>query len=336
MARFMAMSSSRMACASAISFCLIIGIGSVFSASRRRFIRSMAQKRLTAVGRVAARWLPIAQTALVWAIGNHLAATRPTAVNLFWAIDRMKRRLDALKTEPIPMIKQKLIAEAQAILDEDIAMNRAIGKHGAAVIGDGQTILTHCNAGSLATGGYGTALGVVRAAWEAGKKIRVVAGETRPVLQGSRLTVWELMQDGIPVTLITDNMAGTLMRRGEIQVCVVGADRITANGDVANKIGTYSLAVLANEHGIPFYVAAKLNGRPFVRPPRFCIVRRMVERTLAIIKPDAVSRHLVGTIIQRYEKAGLIPVAMKMVRLTKAQAEAFYYVHKQRPFFDSL
>ncbi|MEK6605784.1 MAG: S-methyl-5-thioribose-1-phosphate isomerase [Nitrospirota bacterium] len=192
----------------------------------------------------------------VWAIADHLAATRPTAVNLFWAIDRMKRRLDALQAEPIPTIKQKLIAESQAVLDEDIAMNKAMGKHGAAVIGDGQTILTHCNAGALATGGYGTALGVVRAAWEEGKKIRVVADETRPVLQGARLTAWELMQDGIPVTLITDNMAGALMQQGRIHVCVVGADRITANGDVANKIGTYSVAVLAHAHGIPFYVAA--------------------------------------------------------------------------------
>ncbi len=192
----------------------------------------------------------------VWAIADYLAATRPTAVNLFWAIDRMKRRLEALKAEPIPAIKQKLIVEAQAVLDEDIAMNRAMGRHGSAVIGDGQTILTHCNAGALATGGYGTALGVVRAAWEEGKKIRVVADETRPVLQGARLTAWELMQDGIPVTLITDNMAGTLMRQGSIQVCIVGADRITANGDVANKIGTYSVAVLAHAHGIPFYVAA--------------------------------------------------------------------------------
>lgn len=192
----------------------------------------------------------------VWAIADHLAATRPTAVNLFWAIDRMKRRLDALQAEPIPTIKQKLIVESQAVLDEDIAMNKAMGKHGAAVIGDGQTILTHCNAGALATGGYGTALGVVRAAWEAGKKIRVVADETRPVLQGARLTAWELMQDGIPVTLITDNMAGALMQQGRIHVCVVGADRITANGDVANKIGTYSVAVLAHAHGIPFYVAA--------------------------------------------------------------------------------
>ncbi len=192
----------------------------------------------------------------VWAIADHLAATRPTAVNLFWAIDRMKRRLEALRAEPIPAIKQKLIVEAQAVLTEDIAMNKAMGRHGSAVIGDGQTILTHCNAGALATGGYGTALGVVRAAWEEGKKIRVVAGETRPVLQGARLTAWELMQDGIPVTLITDNMAGTLMRQGKIHVCVVGADRITANGDVANKIGTYSVAVLAHAHGIPFYVAA--------------------------------------------------------------------------------
>ena len=190
------------------------------------------------------------------AIAEHLAATRPTAVNLCWALDRMTRRLDALKAEPIPTIKQQLIVEAQAILDEDIAMNKAMGRHGAAVIADGQTILTHCNAGALATGGYGTALGVVRAAWEAGKKIRVVADETRPVLQGARLTAWELMQDGIPVTLITDNMAGALMQQGTIHVCIVGADRITANGDVANKIGTYSVAVLAHAHGIPFYVAA--------------------------------------------------------------------------------
>ena len=192
----------------------------------------------------------------VRAIASHLAATRPTAVNLFWAIDRMLRRLEALRAEPVTLIKQQLVAEAQAILEEDIAMNRAIGRHGAAVVGDEQTILTHCNAGSLATGGYGTALGVVRAAWEAGKKIHVVADETRPVLQGARLTAWELLQDGIPVTLITDSMAGTLMGQGKIHICIVGADRIAANGDAANKIGTYSLAVLAQAHGIPFYVAA--------------------------------------------------------------------------------
>ncbi|MCP9439618.1 MAG: S-methyl-5-thioribose-1-phosphate isomerase [Nitrospira sp.] len=185
-----------------------------------------------------------------------LAETRPTAVNLFWAIDRMKRRIKVMKGQPITAIKQALIHEALTILEEDIQLCRAMGRHGAELIRDGQTILTHCNAGALATAGYGTALGVIRAAWEQGKKITVVADETRPVLQGARLTVWELMQDRIPVTLITDNMAGSLMRQGKIQLCIVGADRIAANGDVANKIGTYSVAVLAKAHGIPFYVAA--------------------------------------------------------------------------------
>jgi len=190
------------------------------------------------------------------AICDHLAASRPTAVNLFWAIARMKQKLASLKGMPIAEIKRDLIRESQSILDEDIALCKAMGRHGATVIQNGQTILTHCNAGALATAGYGTALGVIRAAWEQGKQIRVIADETRPVLQGARLTAWELMQDKIPVTLITDNMAGSLMRQGNIQVCVVGADRIAANGDVANKIGTYSVAVLARAHGIPFYVAA--------------------------------------------------------------------------------
>lgn len=185
-----------------------------------------------------------------------LTATRPTAVNLFWAIDRMKRTLRSLQDCPIPVIKQALVDQALAILEEDIQLCRTIGRHGADLIQDGQTVLTHCNAGALATAGYGTALGVIRAAWEQGKKIAVIADETRPVLQGARLTAWELMQDRIPVTLITDNMAGTLMRQGKVHVCVVGADRIAANGDVANKIGTYSVAVLAKVHGIPFYVAA--------------------------------------------------------------------------------
>lgn len=185
-----------------------------------------------------------------------LAATRPTAVNLFWAIERMKRTLADCRQLPVPAIKQRLVEESQRILDEDIAMNKTMGRHGAALVRDGQTILTHCNAGALATAGYGTALGVVRAAWEQGKKIKVLADETRPVLQGARLTAWELMQDGIPVTLITDNMAGALMRQGLVHLCVVGADRIAANGDVANKIGTYSVAVLAKAHDIPFYVAA--------------------------------------------------------------------------------
>jgi methylthioribose-1-phosphate isomerase len=189
-------------------------------------------------------------------ICDHLAATRPTAVNLFWAIDRMKKKLVSLSAQAVPAVKAALLAEAQAILDEDIALCKAMGKHGAELIANGQTVLTHCNAGALATAGYGTALGVIRAAWEQGKKIQVIADETRPVLQGARLTAWELMQDKIPVTLITDNMAGSLMRQGKIQLCVVGADRIAANGDVANKIGTYSVAVLARAHNIPFYVAA--------------------------------------------------------------------------------
>jgi methylthioribose-1-phosphate isomerase len=190
------------------------------------------------------------------AICDRLAATRPTAVNLSWAIERMKRQLSALRGEPVRAIKAALLKESQVILEEDIALCKAMGRHGAELIQQGQTILTHCNAGALATAGYGTALGVIRAAWEQGKHIQVIADETRPVLQGSRLTAWELMQDNIPVTLITDNMAGSLMRQGKIHLCIVGADRIAANGDVANKIGTYSVAVLAKAHGIPFYVAA--------------------------------------------------------------------------------
>jgi methylthioribose-1-phosphate isomerase len=192
----------------------------------------------------------------VLAICDRLAATRPTAVNLFWAIERMKQKLAELRSKPIESIKSALVTESQAILDEDIALCKAMGRHGAELIKDGQTVLTHCNAGALATAGYGTALGVIRAAWEQGKQIQVIADETRPVLQGARLTAWELMQDKIPVTLITDNMAGALMRQGKIHLCVVGADRIAANGDVANKIGTYSVAVLARAHKIPFYVAA--------------------------------------------------------------------------------
>ena len=189
-------------------------------------------------------------------ICDELAATRPTAVNLFWAIERMKRTLQSLDTHSISSIQQALIRESQAILEEDITLCKTMGRHGAELIKDGQTVLTHCNAGSLATAGYGTALGVIRAACEQGKNIKVIADETRPVLQGSRLTAWELMQDQIPVTLITDNMAGSLMRQGKIHLCIVGADRIAANGDVANKIGTYSVAVLARAHNIPFYVAA--------------------------------------------------------------------------------
>ncbi len=187
---------------------------------------------------------------------KRLAATRPTAVNLFWAIQRMKEAAQSQAHLPIAAIKKHLLAEADAILSEDIAMNHAIGLWGAELIKPNWTILTHCNAGALATGGYGTALGVIRGAWEAHKNISVYADETRPILQGARLTAWELMQDDIPVTLITDNMAAHFMQKGKINCCVVGADRIAANGDVANKIGTYGLAILAEAHGIPFYVAA--------------------------------------------------------------------------------
>jgi methylthioribose-1-phosphate isomerase len=188
-----------------------------------------------------------------------LAATRPTAVNLFWAIDRMKRVYATVREWRIEDIRGRLIKEAKLIREEDIAINRAIGGYGAPLVPDHKTVLTHCNAGALATAGYGTALGVIRAAREMGKSIDVFADETRPFLQGARLTVWELQQDGIPTTLITDNMAGHFMKAGRIGCVVVGADRIAANGDVANKVGTYSVAVLAKENGVPFYVAAPIS-----------------------------------------------------------------------------
>ena len=185
-----------------------------------------------------------------------IGKTRPTAVNLFWAIRRMQDKFELLRVRPLAQIKQALIEEAQRMHAEDIAANQAMGKHGATLMPASGGVLTHCNAGALATCGYGTALGVIRAAVEQGKKIHVFADETRPFLQGSRLTAWELMKDGIPTTVISDNMAGAMMKQGKINAIVVGADRIAANGDVANKIGTYTVAVLAREHGIPFYVAA--------------------------------------------------------------------------------
>jgi len=188
-----------------------------------------------------------------------LARTRPTAVNLFWAIERMKRLYNSLRGRPIAEIRSSFIGEALRVREEDIAICRAIGRHGAPLLPDARTVLTHCNAGALATAGYGTALGVIRAAVESGNKLDVFAGETRPFLQGARLTVWELQQDGIPTTLITDNMAGHFLKSGRIGCVVVGADRIAANGDVANKIGTYSVAVLAKENHVPFFVAAPLS-----------------------------------------------------------------------------
>jgi len=191
-----------------------------------------------------------------------MEATRPTAVNLFWAIERMRAALLKAKaeTKDVGEIKQRLVSEAQAIFNEDIASNRALGKFGGELIIDGATVLTHCNAGALATAGdYGTALGVIRGAIDAGKRVAVIADETRPFLQGARLTAWELAQDNIPVTVITDNMAGHVMKQGKVDCVVVGADRIAANGDTANKIGTYMVAVLAKQHNIPFYVAAPIS-----------------------------------------------------------------------------
>jgi methylthioribose-1-phosphate isomerase len=190
-----------------------------------------------------------------------LAATRPTAVNLFWSIDRMKRAFaDAMaRGASVDELKRTLVDEAARVHDEDVESCRAIGRHGAALVPAAARILTHCNAGALATAGYGTALGVIRGAREAGKDVEVFADETRPFLQGARLTAWELVRDGVPTTVITDSMAGSLMRQGRVDLVVVGADRIAANGDVANKIGTYSLAVLAHEHGVKFYVAAPIS-----------------------------------------------------------------------------
>jgi methylthioribose-1-phosphate isomerase len=237
-----------------------------------RAIRTMVIRGAPAIGVAAAMGIALGMRASA-ATGTQkfaaqfyktcelMAATRPTAVNLFWAIERMKRSFAAAASagESVAQIKDRLDREAEAIHDEDVASCRAMGAFGADVVPPGARILTHCNAGALATAGYGTALGVIRGAVEQGKQVTVVADETRPFLQGARLTAWELMRDGIQTTVITDNMAGALMHQGRIDLVVVGADRIAANGDTANKIGTYGVAVLAREHGIPFYVAAPLS-----------------------------------------------------------------------------
>jgi methylthioribose-1-phosphate isomerase len=224
-------------------------------------IRSMAIRGAPAIGVAAALGIALGfrdgvpvggESERFEALARLFASTRPTAVNLFWAIERMRGRFMAAGGA----IGSALHDEAMRILREDIEANRSMGRHGAALVPEGGRILTHCNAGALATAGYGTALGVVRAAVEAGKKVAVFADETRPFLQGARLTAWELHQDGIPVTVLADAMAGHLFQKGAIDLCIVGADRIAANGDVANKIGTYQVAVLAGAHGVPFYVAA--------------------------------------------------------------------------------
>ncbi|HXP83199.1 MAG TPA: S-methyl-5-thioribose-1-phosphate isomerase [Bryobacteraceae bacterium] len=224
-------------------------------------IRTMVIRGAPAIGVAAAMGvaLGVQEGADFETVCATLAATRPTAVNLFWAIERMRRLWASLDGTAPGEIAVRMVEEAGRIKEEDIAMCRAIGGHGAPLVPNGKTVLTHCNAGALATAGYGTALGVIRAAVAAGKNIDVFADETRPFLQGARLTAWELQQDGIPTTIITDNMAGHFLRSGRIGCVVVGADRIAANGDVANKIGTYSVAVLAKENGVPFYVAAPLS-----------------------------------------------------------------------------
>jgi methylthioribose-1-phosphate isomerase len=224
-------------------------------------ITSMVIRGAPAIGVAAAMGvaLGVMEGADFDTVCNTLARTRPTAVNLFWAIDRMRRLHSSLNGQPREQVAAIMVEEAKQIRLEDIAICKAIGSNGASLVPDHKTVLTHCNAGALATAGYGTALGVIRAAVSAGKQIDVFADETRPFLQGARLTAWELGQDGIPTTLITDNMAGHFLRSGRIGCVVVGADRIAANGDVANKIGTYSVAVLAKENGIPFYVAAPVS-----------------------------------------------------------------------------
>jgi methylthioribose-1-phosphate isomerase len=230
-------------------------------------IRTMVIRGAPAIGVAAAMGVALGMLhapqdgldAYFQTVCDTLAATRPTAVNLFWAIERMRRLYRKLRGKPVAEIGQWLLEEAKLIREEDIAICRAIGQNGAALVPDGRTVLTHCNAGALATAGYGTALGVIRAAIEAGKRVDVFADETRPFLQGARLTVWELQQDGIATTLITDNMAGHFLKSGRIGCVVVGADRIAANGDVANKVGTYGVAVLARENGVPFFVAAPVS-----------------------------------------------------------------------------
>ena len=257
-------------------------------------IRSMAIRGAPAIGVAAALGLALAGrgsqaqgTALAAEFERtcaELADTRPTAVNLFWAIDRMRRRFQASAGMGAPALRQALLDEALAIQAEDLAACRRMGDLGAELLPQEARILTHCNAGALATAGYGTALGVVRSAARLGKVKNVFADETRPYLQGARLTAWELMQDGIPTTLIADSMAGHLMARGEVNAVVVGADRIAGNGDVANKIGTYSVAILAKEHGIPFYVAAPVSTFDLATPDGSRIP--IEERS-----PDEVTHH---------------------------------------------
>jgi methylthioribose-1-phosphate isomerase len=238
--------------AKAIKTMVIRGAPAIGVAAAMGLALGVRQSKETGTTKLAAEFYKLCEL---------MAETRPTAVNLFWAINRMKRVFAeaAGSGQSVAQIKETLKAEAGQIHDEDLASCRAMGAHGASVVPETARVLTHCNAGALATAGYGTALGVIRGAVEQGKKVAVFADETRPFLQGARLTAWELTRDGIDTTVITDNMSGAMMRDGHVDLVVVGADRIAANGDVANKIGTYTVAVLAREHGIPFYVAAPVS-----------------------------------------------------------------------------
>jgi methylthioribose-1-phosphate isomerase len=235
--------------AKAIKTMVIRGAPAIGVAAAMGIALGVQKSKVTGTQKLAAEFYKICEL---------MAATRPTAVNLFWAIERMKRAFagGAEAGESVEQIQARLVAEARAIHDEDVASCKTMGAYGAEVVPDHARVLTHCNAGALATAGYGSALGVIRAAVEQGKKVTVLADETRPFLQGARLTAWELIRDGIETTVITDSMAGSLMRDQQIDLVIVGADRIAANGDVANKIGTYTVAVLAKEHHLPFYVAA--------------------------------------------------------------------------------
>ena len=240
------------AVAGAIKKMVIRGAPAIGVAAAMGLALGVQRSKVTGTGQLAAEFYKLCEL---------MAATRPTAVNLFWAIERMKRAFaEAARSGRSPSeIRDAMVREALRIHDEDVTSCKALGAHGSKVVPDRAHVLTHCNAGALATGGYGTALGVIRAAVEGGKHVAVFADETRPFLQGARLTAWELLRDGIETTVITDSMAGPLMRDGKIDVVVVGADRIVANGDVANKIGTYTVAVLASEHEVPFYVAAPVS-----------------------------------------------------------------------------
>ncbi|MBE0425582.1 MAG: S-methyl-5-thioribose-1-phosphate isomerase [Nitrospirae bacterium] len=277
---------------------------------------------------------------------NEVLSTRPTAVNIKWAVERIKSLLIQRREESIDRLKALLIEEAKKILEEDIEVNKAIGRWGAEFIKDGDTILTHCNAGALATGGYGTATAPMLVAKEEGKRIQVIADETRPVLQGARLTAWELMQEGIPVTLITDNTAGALMKRGEIDLVIVGTDRTARNGDVANKIGTYTLAVLCKEHKVPFYVAAPLSSIDFsITSGEFIpIEERGPEEVTCIfakyrIAPDGVNVRNIAFDVTPHkyvtaiitEKGAFIPGDLKKLMKKDVNLERL----RVRPYFKS-